>query len=126
MDNSEPDEFMKNYWEAASSNDFAHVSPFIDRDASFFFSEGPFIGLEQIRKAFEQTWATITAERYTTGKLRWIVSDENTAVCTYDFTSDGYIGGVHRIMRGLGTNVLEKANGNWKIIHEHLSVIYRE
>lgn len=126
MDNSKLDEFMKKYWNAGSSNNFDLVAPYLHGDASFFFSEDSFFGLEQIGKAFESTWSTIIYEAYNTENIRWVVNNEKVAVCTYDFSSEGYIDKIHRTLRGIGTNVLEKTDGQWKIVHEHLSLIKRE
>ncbi len=117
------EDFMNSYWKAAASGVFANVAPFIGKDVTFFFSEGPFFGLAEIRKAFVKTWATIKEETYTIADLNWLTRSEEIAVCTYKFTSDGMIEGKHRSFRGVGTNVLQRISGKWKIMHEHLSTL---
>ncbi len=120
------DEFMKEYWEAGSSRDFNKVAGYLHETASFYFSEGAFNGFEQIKKAFENTWAAILNEVYTTGNIRWIIQLDEFAVCTYEFKSEGFIDKTRRTLNGLGTNILLKEAGEWKIVHEHLSVTSRE
>lgn len=112
------DEFMKGYWKSGSSGDFANVPPSPDEDASFFFTEGSFVGIAEIKKAFEDTWSTIREEKYTIDSLKWLFTTEDHAVCTYRFTSDGIVGNQHRRFNGVGTNVLHKVSGEWKIIHK--------
>ncbi len=119
----EVEEFMKGYWDAGSSGEFAKVAPYIGADAFFFFTEGPFFGIAEIKKAFEDTWSVIKEEKYTIDNLKWLITGEDHAVCTYWFTSDGIIDNWHRKFSGFGTNVLHKISGKWRIIHEHLSAL---
>lgn len=123
MSISEVNDFMVEYWKAGSSGSFDKVIPFVNDNATFFFSEGPYTGLEEIQRAFETTWATIVDEKYIASNVKWILLGEMEAVCTYDFTSEGCINNKSRVFHGLGTNVLQKIGDNWKIIHEHLSAV---
>lgn len=122
-DVSELSEFMRSYWEAASSCDFDLVKPFISEEASFFFTEGAFNGIDQIEKSFENTWAAISHERYSVDEINWPTVGESLAFCTYRFTSEGDINGTHRVLRDLGTNILERRDAKLLIVHEHLGVI---
>jgi ketosteroid isomerase-like protein len=118
-----PQEFMKEYEIGANSKDFASILPLIDeKEAIFWFSEGSYIGAEQIREAFERTWSTIKDERYSITNLKWVSGCEHTAVCIYEFHSKGIVDGRNIEFSGRGTNILSRTNdGEWKLVHEHLS-----
>lgn len=47
--------------------------------------------------------------------------DDKTAWATFNYKISGDIGTRHFDGGGLGTAVLEKINGNWKIVHWHSS-----
>lgn len=119
--NDELQTFLAAYEKAANSRDFSQVAPFIADDATFWFTNGTFTGKENIRKAFEDTWAHIQGESYTISGVQWIAANDSAAVCTYKFKSDGMVNGKHQIYEGHGTNVLKQLEGSWRIVHEHLS-----
>ncbi len=116
-----PEEFMKEYEHRANSKDIESILPLIDERAVYWFSEGSYKGIDQIKEAFERTWSTIKEERYTIDNLNWIANCQHTAVCIYDFHSKGNILGCPVEFNGRGTNVIRQINGQWKITHEHLS-----
>jgi ketosteroid isomerase-like protein len=107
--------------EAANSADFDRVAPLIADDAVYWFTDGSFEGLDDVRQAFEQTWATIREETYRIGDARWIAVSDTVAVCVYRFTSSGMVDGHPFAASGRGTSVLVRGTGGWKIVHEHLS-----
>ncbi len=112
---------MKRYEIAANSRDFSNVVPFLTKDAVFWFSDGSFTGLDEIRTAFENTWKAIKNEGYRIDGLAWPVDAKEFAVCIYSFTSSGTVNGGYVVFTGRGTNVLIMEAGEWKIVHEHLS-----
>jgi ketosteroid isomerase-like protein len=118
---SELGTFLKTYEQAANSCDFANVAPLISNNAIFWFTNGTFAGKEAIRRAFEDTWAKIKDEVYTISNIQWIAHSDTVAVCVYDFTFDGIAENKRQIYKGRGTNVLQKSDGKWQIVHEHLS-----
>jgi ketosteroid isomerase-like protein len=121
IQNHELSQFLKDYEELANKCNFDALTPFIDNDALYWFSDGSHKGINEIRTAFESTWNHIKNEKYTLDKVEWLVLTENEAVCTYNFHSDGLINGQRFTYSGRGTNVFKKKNGTWKIVHEHLS-----
>lgn len=113
--------FLLEYERLANARSFEPLVPFIDESALFWFSNGSYCGIGQIRRAFEETWEHIQDEKYTIRDIAWLFVSETEAVCTYHFDSDGLVDGVRQVYSGRGTNVFQKKDGVWKITHEHLS-----
>lgn len=113
--------FMRNYEMANNSHVWDNVSLMIADDASYWFTDGSYKGIDQIRSAIEATFLKLEDEVYSITELRWIVAEESTAVCVYRFSWRATIDGEKRSGDGRGTNILKKQQGDWKIIHEHLS-----
>ncbi len=120
-DMDELDDFLRRYEQAANSRNFDHVEPLIADDATFWFTNGVFVGRAAIRVAFEDTWTAIQDEKYSITNVHWIGRSAALAVCTYTFRSDGIVDGQRQIYDGHGTNVIEKRDGQWLMAHEHLS-----
>jgi uncharacterized protein (TIGR02246 family) len=118
----EVESFLRKYEDACNSHDFSNVRGLLADDAVYWFSNGSYIGTDEIEKAFVTTWNKIKDETYSISDVRWISLDENSAVCTYQFTWKGIIDGKPQQGTGRGTNVLIKHESQWSIIHEHLSV----
>lgn len=125
MDAGTPEDFMRLYERAANSRDFSNLIPLIHEDSEYWFSDGSFRGIHEVRKAFESTWRTVEDEEYSIHDLRWIVISDDCAVCIYLFTSRGRINGKYMEINGRGTNVIRRFAGIWKIVHEHLSTLWR-
>lgn len=115
------EEFIKNYEIATNSHDFSKVKPLIEDNAIFYFSDGSFTGVDNIRQAFEKTWEKVKNEIYLIKDVEWLVNSDKVAVCVYNFHWTGSIDGLLRQGNGRGTNVLIKTDTGWKIMHEHLS-----
>ena len=79
------------------------------------------INIFSIRKAFEDTYASIQDETYIISDVKWIAVDQQVSVCMYQFRSNGLVNRKRQVHAGKGTNVLKRINDNWQIIHEHLS-----
>jgi len=114
-------EFIKAYEKANNSHVWSNVKPFIADDATYWFTDGSFLGIEEIKGAIEVTFEKIRDEVYTISDLKWPIRTDSTAVCTYQFHWKGTIEGVSRAGSGRGTNVLVKSGDTWRIVHEHLS-----
>lgn len=114
-------DFIHAYEKANNSHIWSSVEPFIFDKATYWFTDGSFSGIEEIRDAIQRTFDKIQNETYTITNLQWPVQSDLAAVCTYTFHWDGLIDGVKRSGSGRGTNVLSKENGAWQIVHEHLS-----
>jgi ketosteroid isomerase-like protein len=117
----ELDEFLSRYEQASNSHEFDQVAPLLADDAVYWFSNGTYVGIEAIRRAFETTWAAILDEDYRITDVRWLAATDETAACVYTYSWSGMIGGQRRSGGGRGTNVLRRVATGWHIVHEHLS-----
>lgn len=113
--------FIQSYEQANNSHIWANVAPMIANDATYWFTDGSYTGIDEIRQAVEATFEKLQDEVYKISDLKRPVITENVAVCTYRFSWQATIDGVKQSAEGRGTNVLEKRNGSWQIAHEHLS-----
>lgn len=119
--NTELTDFLKAYEHANNSHIWTNVEPFVASDATYWFTDGSYKGIEEIRAAIEKTFMKIQDEVYEISNIHWpLVSDKN-AVCTYNFSWRGVVDGQIASGSGRGTNVLKKQNDSWQIVHEHLS-----
>lgn len=116
-----PIEFLHEYEQRTNTHRFEEVAPLIADTAVYWFNDGSFQGIEAIKQAFEKTWALIQDEQYTIENVQWLVEDQQSAVCIYLFRWQGNVEG--QLMQGMGrgTSILKKVDGQWKVIHEHLS-----
>jgi len=115
------DKLLKDYERANNSHVWANVEPFIHPNASYFFTDGTFVGIEEIKAAVSNTFEKIQNEIYTISNIIWPVSEESVSVCVYKFHWSGFVDGVSKEGSGRGTNVWIKTEQGWQIIHEHLS-----
>lgn len=113
--------FMRRYEVATNRHDFGQVAALIAEDATYWFTEGSYQGIEAIRSAIERTFATISDEVYRIEDLEWIAVSAEFAACRYRFSWNGVIDGRPAAGSGRGTNVLTKRDGTWQMLHEHLS-----
>lgn len=113
--------FLKEYENATNSHKFEKVKPFIDKNATYWFSDGVHEGIVDIEKAFVSTWKKVEDECYSITDVNIIVYEKNIAVCTYTFTWRGKINGIIKSGKGRGIEVLQKKSEKWVIMCEHLS-----
>lgn len=116
-----PVDFLRLYEQETNTHRFERLAPLIADNAVYWFSDGSFHGKAAIKAAIEKTWQTIQDEDYTLENIQWLVNTENVAVCIYQFRWQGKVEGQIRQGAGRGTSVLEKFNGNWQVVHEHLN-----
>lgn len=114
-------DLLEKYKIEINTHDFLRVATLLSRDCKFWFSSGTFHGLEETRKAFEKTWSMIQNEVYSITDVEWLSSNNESAVCTYTYHWAGLINGQAREGKGRGTSCFRVENGEWKIVHEHLS-----
>lgn len=118
---SELASFMGEYERANNSHEIERVVPFIAEDATYWFSDGSYQGIDEIRSAIEKTFAKILDEVYEIRDLEWPVLTADVAVCRYRFAWTGVVNGEPRSGQGRGTNVIVRRDGGWTMLHEHLS-----
>ena len=114
-------DFVREYERRTNSHDFAQVSELIDPNAIYWFSDGTHEGIDEIERAFDQTWDTIRNEVYTIEDVKWLSVDETSASCVYPFHWEGEVEGEPESGSGRGTSIFVKKAGDWKVVHEHLS-----
>lgn len=119
--NQELNDFMQAYEQANNSHVWTNVEPFIALNATYWFTDGSYEGIDEIRQAVEATFEKLQDEVYKIFDVRWPVATDGVSVCTYRFSWQATIDGVKQSGSGRGTNIVEKRNGSWQIVHEHLS-----
>jgi hypothetical protein len=117
----ELEQFLKKYEEATNTHDFANVIGLIHPNALYRFTDGDFIGINQIRRAFENTWQKIKEEVYSITELKIITADSNSAVVAYTFHWLGLVEEKEKTGNGRGTNVIVRNGTKFYCIYEHLS-----
>ena len=113
--------FMQAYERANNTHVWANVEPMIAKDATYWFTDGSYAGINEIRQAVEATFEKLQDEVYEISHLTWPVATDTVAVCTYHFSWQATIDGIVQSGSGRGTNILEKRDDSWQILHEHLS-----
>ena len=102
---------MARYELANNSHDLGRLVPMIAEDATHWFSDGSFRGLQEITGAIERTFAVILGEVYAIRDLEWVVLTAEHAVCRYRFSWAGVVDGQPCSGGGRGTNVVAKRDG---------------
>jgi ketosteroid isomerase-like protein len=113
--------FLEEYARRTNTHTFDLVAPLIAEKAVYWFTDGTFRGHSSIRHAFERTWSVIQDEQYSISEVEWLSVDTHSATCIYTFHWRGLINSAIREGSGRGTSVLQKVDGGWQVLHEHLS-----
>lgn len=123
MNITEPEikEFLKRYEDATNTHDFSNVADLIHPEAVYRFTEGDFMGIEAIQKAFESTWNSIKNEIYSLYDLKVVTTDSMSASITYTFKWSGIVDREPKSGQGRGTNIIVRNGDKLQFIHEHLS-----
>jgi ketosteroid isomerase-like protein len=118
-------ELFERYETASSTKVFSNVAAMIHPDATYWFTDGSFPGLDAIKGAFEKTWASaakVIDERYEISELHVVTADTHSASVRYRFDWSGKIDGKQPFsVHGRGTNVIVRNGDALQFIHEHLS-----
>ncbi|MCM3205688.1 nuclear transport factor 2 family protein [Paenibacillus sp. CC-CFT742] len=115
-------EALEGYIAATNTHDFDEVSKWVSADAVYWFTDTSCTTKEDIRSYFEQAWDMVKEEVYTAEDLSWIAVSETQAVCIYTYHWEGIYQGKPASGNGRATNVFATGpDGEWKLIHEHLS-----
>ncbi len=78
--NTELLDFIKQYEKLTNKCDFDLLIPFIDENAIYWFSNGTYYGIKEIRKVVEETWKNIKNEIYTISNIQWLIATKNEGV----------------------------------------------
>ncbi|MGV2883784.1 YybH family protein [Paenibacillus taichungensis] len=113
---------LEGYIAATNTHDFDEVSKWLSPDAVYWFTGTSCTTLNEIRAYFENAWETVKDEVYRAEDVTWITTGEEQAVCIYTYHWKGMYQGQPAAGKGRATNVFVACiNGEWKLIHEHLS-----
>lgn len=118
----ELDGFMAEYGRRTNAHDVGRWRELVADDATYWFTDGSFEGIEAIADAVQRTFDEILDEVYTITDIQWVCATVECAVVRYRFHWVGYINGHQHEGRGRGTNAMAKRDGRWQMTHEHLSI----
>lgn len=118
----DPETLIEEYARRTNLHRFEEVAPLIADHALYWFSDGSsHEGIDAIRQAFESNWRAIRDEVYRIEDVRWLAKESDLAVCVYRFRWEGEGRAGPIAGEGRGTAVLQRINGSWRVVHEHLS-----
>ncbi len=117
-------EFLHRFEQLAAQKDFDLLENHVHENAFFRFNDGDFRGRAAVRRAFQKTWngsANAKNEKYFLTDIDVLSADQNSATATYTYNWEGQFDGQTFAIKGRGTRIVVKVNGELQIIHEHLS-----
>ncbi|WP_342531169.1 nuclear transport factor 2 family protein [Lysinibacillus sp. FSL M8-0216] len=112
---------LERYIQATNTHDFNEVKVILHPQAVYWFSDKTCTTTEEIGAYFNHAWSVIQEEVYSAADIAWLTVDEKTATCLYTYHYEGYHNGKFVSGSGRATNIFTLMNGEWKLIHEHLS-----
>lgn len=116
-----PQDFIIDYEKALATQDWKSVEPLISKRASVTFSTGAVHeGKEAVKTAFERNFKLIKSEEYKIKNVRWLFTNESTAVYLFDFSWKGIMNNQLIGGEGIGTSVLIREGAKWVLLTEHL------
>ena len=126
---SEVHEFLNRFEQLSRARDFDLIEHLVHADALFRFNDGDFRGRAAVREIYEKTWALSADdpdEKYYLTDIEILSADQNSAAATFTYNWEGGSADQAFSIRGRGTFVLVKADGQLQIIHEHLSRVPKQ
>jgi ketosteroid isomerase-like protein len=116
-----PQEFIKEYEQALSSQRWDKVAPLIHPDACVTFSDGSVHqGIEAIATAYQRNFGLIKNEQFVISDIHWIDMSHDLAIYIFKYRWQGMVGGQQASGQGRGTAVIKPDNGIWRLVAEHL------
>ncbi len=117
-------QFLHHFEALALQEDFSLLQHLIAERAVFRFNDGDFVGHAAIQVAFEKSWRgdpTVKKARFYLTDIVVLSTDLQSASATYTYNWEGAQGDQAFKIQGRGTRVLVLNNGQFSIVHEHLS-----
>ena len=120
---AEPDapRALSDYVAATNTHDFDAVEPLLSAECVYYFGNATRRGTMQVRDYFEDTWRQIVDDVYAVHDVVWVQHTPDAATAVFRYTWRGMWDGKAASGEGRGTNVFERRNGAWLLVHEHLS-----
>lgn len=109
------------YITATNTHNFKNVRECIDNNAVYWFSNKSCVSVDSISDYFNHVWSIIKDEKYEAKNVEWISVSETSATCIYNYHWEGYVDNELKSGGGRATNIFNKKDGKWILIHEHLS-----
>lgn len=114
-------EFMDNYTECTNTNDVEKVCSLVHPDATFHFSDGIFVGINEFKNYLKNNFETYRNQRYNISNLDWIFYTHEIAGCRYEYNCTYDVNGKKEFSKGKGTSIIISTPEGWRLYHEHLS-----
>ncbi|MBG9783199.1 YybH family protein [Shouchella lehensis] len=114
---------LERYIKATNTHCFSEVEKVLHSEAVFWFTNRSCVTRKDIQTFFESAWEQIKEEVYGATEVKWLMTTEQAALCTYTYTYQGYQDGTFVSGKGRATNAFVLEKGEWKLIHEHLSAM---
>lgn len=117
-------QFLNRFEALAMQEDFNLIRHLIDERAVFRFNDGDFVGRDAIQAVFEKTWRgdpSVKKARFYLSDIVVLTTDAASATATYTYNWEGSQAGRTFTITGRGTRVLRFEQGEFRIVHEHLS-----
>ena len=116
-----PEYFIEAYQTALRTQKWSAVAPLIANQACVTFSDGTIhFGKNQVQIAFERNFSIIKGDQYRIDQVKWLKREKDYAVYIFEFYWAGSIDGTPVSGNGIGTSVIIKERGLWKLLAEHL------
>lgn len=115
-----PEDFVKKYEEALSTQEWRKVETLIHPDCVATFTSGTYRGKEQVEEIFRRNFNLIQGEHYAISNIHWVAKEPEYAVFTFNYNWSGIINGKHAEGGGRGTSVIVRSGSQWQLISEHL------
>ncbi|MFI4976518.1 MAG: YybH family protein [Caulobacterales bacterium] len=116
------DDFTQDLVAAMNGKDLEATMERIADDAVYFWSNGSaYFGKADIAVAMERNFDTIKNDTYHKVDVTWLAQSPDVAACAFKFEWTGEVDGKAVSGRGRGTSVLRRNDGQWRVVHEHLS-----
>lgn len=114
-------EALKNYMIAINTCDLHEFIKYLNENIVFYYGNETIVGLEEIKKCFEEGADAIKDEKYWATDINYLHTDPKTLVCTYNFNYSGYVDGDFVKGSGRASNIFIKneITNNWELIHEY-------
>ena len=112
---------LTGYVVATNTHDFDAVAPLLAADCVYYFGNATRRGAAEVRDYFEDTWRQILDEVYDVHDVVWVQLTSDAATAVFRYTWRGVWDGKPAAGEGRGTNVFERRDGRWLLVHEHLS-----
>jgi len=115
-------EVLKKYMELTNAHNFPKMAEFLHDDCIINFAGKEWRGTEALERYYVDAWNMLKDENYWETNVSWLTETETMKVCLYQYHYEGHTD-KGKLIAGTGkaTNIFVLVDGDWKLIHEHLS-----